>query len=67
MKRTMTMKFGLTQYQFTGIKCWGRTLRSEQNLHRDELCRRVLLDDADRRVVSNDGGRQLEAGCQSEA
>ena len=64
MKRTMTIKFELTQYQYHQIKALGRTLWADQSFSRDELCRRVLLVGADRMLASSNGDRLLEGSCQ---
>jgi hypothetical protein len=66
-KRTVTIRFELTKYQVNQLKTLGRTLWPAINLPCDELCRRVLLDGADRRMVRSDDERLLEAGCQPDA
>jgi hypothetical protein len=66
-KRTMTIHFELTKYQVNQLRALGRNLWPAVNLPFDELCRRVLLDGADRRRVRSDGERLLEALCQPEA
>jgi hypothetical protein len=40
-KRTVTVKFELTQYQRNQLKQLGRVLWPEQHLVCDELCRRL--------------------------
>src|SRR6516165_896152 len=59
--------FELTKYQVNQLRTLGRTLWPAINLPCDELCRRVLLDGADRRMVRSDGERSLEVLCQPEA
>ena len=66
-KRTVTIRFELTKYQLNQLRTLSRTLWPAINLPCDELCRRVLLDGADRRMVRSDGERLLEAFCQPEA
>ena len=65
-KRRVTIRFGLTKYQVNQLRALGRTLGPAINLPCDELCRRVLLDGADRRMVRSDGERLLEVLCQPE-
>lgn len=67
MKRTATVKFELTVYQSNQLRALGRVLWPEQNLSRDEVCRRVLLDGVDRRMIRSDGERLLGTLCQPEA
>ena len=66
-KRTATVKFELTMHQNNQLRALGRALWPDLNLDRNEVCRRVLLDGADRRMVRSDGERLLEAFCQPEA
>ena len=66
-KRTVTIRFELTKYQVNQLRALGRSLWPAINLPCDELCRRMLLDGADRRMIRSDGERLLEAGCQPEA
>jgi len=66
-KRTVTNRFELTKYQVNQLRALGRSLWPAINLPCAELCRRVLLDGVDRRMVTSDGERLLEAGCQLEA
>jgi hypothetical protein len=66
-KRTATVKFELTMHQNNQLRALGRALWPDLNLDRNEVCRRVLLDGADRRMVRSDGERLLEALCQPEA
>jgi hypothetical protein len=66
-KRTVTIRFELTKYQVNQLNMLGRNLWPAINLPCDELCRRVLLDGADRRMVRSDGERLLEALCQPQA
>jgi len=54
-KRTVTIRFELTKYQANQLKALGRALWPAINLPCDELCRRVLLDGANRRIVRSDG------------
>jgi hypothetical protein len=66
MKRTVTVTFELTRSQVNKIKLLGSMLWPGQNLPYPEICRRVLLDGADRRLVSQlpPGERLLEATCK---
>jgi hypothetical protein len=68
MKRTLTVTFELTQYQLNQIRrlgnqCW------PQNLGRDELCRRLLLDGCDALLIrehfsfDQEHPRLLEPAC----
>jgi hypothetical protein len=63
-KRTATVTFELTKHQSNQIQALGHALWPNQHLHRDEICRRVLLDATDRTLPSADGERLLEPGCQ---
>jgi hypothetical protein len=66
MKRTVTVTFELTRSQVNKIKLLGSLLWPSQNLPYPEICRRVLLDGADCRLVSQlpPGERLLEAACK---
>jgi len=66
-KRTATVMFELTKHQSNQIQALGHALWPEENLHRDDICRRVLLEGADRMLATSDGERLLEALCQPEA
>jgi hypothetical protein len=63
-KRTATVMFELTKHQSNQIQALGHALWPDQHLHRDEICRRVLLDATDRTLPSADGERLLEVLCQ---
>jgi len=65
-KRTVTIRFELAKYQVNQLRALGRSFWPAINLPCAELCRRVLLDGADRRMVRSDGERLLEAGCHPE-
>jgi hypothetical protein len=63
MKRTVTVTFELTRSQTNKIKLLGSMLWPSQNLPYPEVCRRVLLEGADRMRGSKDD-RLLEEVCQ---
>jgi hypothetical protein len=62
-KRTVTVTFEVTRHQCNQLKALGRTLWPDRNLSYQEVCRRVLLEGADRMRGSN-GDRLLETVCQ---
>ena len=62
-KRTVTIRYELTKYQANQLRTLGRALWPGHNLHRDEICRRVLLEGADRMLATSRSDRLLEACC----
>jgi len=66
-KRTLTINFQLTKHQVNQLKALGHKLWPDRNLSYQEICRRVLLDGADRRMARSAGERLLEPGCEPAA
>ena len=60
----MTVMFELTKHQTNQIQALGHALWPDQHLHRDEICRRVLLDAADQRLRLSYADRLLEEVCR---
>ena len=67
LKRTTTVTFEITHYQRNQLKALGHKLWPDRNLSYQEICRRVLLDGADRRMARSAGERLLEPGCEPAA
>jgi len=63
LKRTTTVTFEITHYQRNQLKALGHKLWPDRNLSYQEICRRVLLDGADRMLATNSHDRLLEACC----
>jgi hypothetical protein len=63
-KRTVTVTFEVTHHQCNQLRALGRTLWPDRNLSYQEVCRRVLLEGADRMRGTSNGDKLLEVVCQ---